>query len=37
LPPHSPEKYTIIVSAWNTPSITLRPAAATHTVASVSP
>jgi exo-1,4-beta-D-glucosaminidase len=37
LPPHSPEKYTIIVSAWNAPSITLRPAAATHTVASVSP
>jgi exo-1,4-beta-D-glucosaminidase len=37
LPPHSPEKYTIVVSAWNAPSITLRPAAATHTVASVSP
>jgi len=37
LPPHSPEKYAVVVSAWNAPSITLHPAAATHTVASVSP
>jgi len=37
LPPHTPEKYAIVVSAWNALSITLHPAAATHTVASVSP
>jgi exo-1,4-beta-D-glucosaminidase len=35
LPPHTPEKYTIVVSAWNAPSITLDPGAATHTAASV--
>jgi exo-1,4-beta-D-glucosaminidase len=33
---HEAEKYAITVSAWNAPSITLHPATATHTVASVS-
>ena len=35
LPAHAPEKYAITVSAWNAQSITLHPATATHTVASV--
>jgi exo-1,4-beta-D-glucosaminidase len=37
LPPQAPEKYAIVVSGWNVPSITLHPAAATHAVASVAP
>jgi len=34
LPPHAPEKYAIVVSGWNTESVTLHPAA-TRTVAAV--
>ena len=34
LPAHAPEKYAVTVSSWNAPTITLHPAAPTHTVAS---
>jgi exo-1,4-beta-D-glucosaminidase len=37
LPPHTPEKYEIVVSAWNAPSVTLHLSSAAHTVAAVSP
>ena len=37
LPARAPEKYDVVVSAWNAKSITLHPAATTHTVASVAP
>jgi exo-1,4-beta-D-glucosaminidase len=35
IPPHASEKYDVVVSSWNAPSITLHPAGAAHTVASV--
>jgi len=35
LPLHSPQKYDVVVSSWNAPSITLHPSAAAHTLASV--
>ncbi|MBV8672624.1 MAG: beta galactosidase jelly roll domain-containing protein [Acidobacteriaceae bacterium] len=36
LPAHAPERYDVVVSGWNVPSITLHPAAGAHTLASIS-